>query len=102
MRFILPLSLGSLHLGHHRAVTESKQYYPCVPHSHANCTFVPFELLFFGVLHIPLFMNCIQALISIVSFCVRDVFNFQLTNEEELLANWYSHFIICFDMYRFF
>ena len=34
----------------------------------------------------PFFLNFIQALLSIVSFCVRDVFNFQLTDGEELLA----------------
>ena len=34
----------------------------------------------------PFFLNFIQALLSIVSFCVRDAFNFQLMDEEELLA----------------
>ena len=33
----------------------------------------------------PFFLNFyIQALLSIVSFCVKDVFNFHLTDEEEL------------------
>ena len=34
----------------------------------------------------PFLLNFIQALLSIVSFCVRDAFNFQLTDGEELLA----------------
>ena len=40
----------------------------------------------------PLFLNFIQALLSIVSFCVRDAFNFQLTDGEELWAI-YTHMI---------
>ena len=45
------------------------------------------NILFFGVLHMPFFLNFIQALLSIVSFCVRDVLTFQLTDGEEILAN---------------
>ena len=43
----------------------------------------------------PFLMNFIQALLSIVSFCVRDAFNFQLTDGEELLA-------ICTHMIQYF
>ena len=44
----------------------------------------------------------IQALLSIVSFCVRDVFNFQLTDEEELLGILYLYdSVISFDRYFF-
>ena len=51
----------------------------------------------------PLFLNFIQALLSIVSFCVRDLFTFQLTDGEELLANLYSYdSVLCFDRYCFF
>ena len=35
----------------------------------------------------PFFFNFIQALLSIVSFHVRDVFTFRLTGGEELLEN---------------
>ena len=38
VRFIC-LSLVSFQLGHHRIVTDSKQYNPFVPHSHANLHF---------------------------------------------------------------
>ena len=38
VRFIC-LSLGSFQLGRHRIVTDSKQYNPFVPHSHANLHF---------------------------------------------------------------
>ena len=34
----------------------------------------------------PFLLNFIQALLSIVSFCVRGAFNVQLTEEEELSA----------------
>ena len=34
----------------------------------------------------PFNLNFIQALLSIVSFCVRDAFNFHLTDGEEILA----------------
>ena len=40
----------------------------------------------------PFLLNFIQAPLSIVSFCVRDAFNFQLTDIEELLAI-YTHII---------
>ena len=44
----------------------------------------------------------IQATLSIVSFCVRDVFNFQLTNGEELLAILYLYdLVLRFDTYCF-
>ena len=44
----------------------------------------------------------IQAPLSIVSFCVRDVFNFQLTDGEELLAILYSYdLVVCFDIHCF-
>ena len=50
----------------------------------------------------PFFLNFFQALLSIVSFCVRDVFNFQLTDGEELLAILYSYdLVLCFDAYFF-
>ena len=50
----------------------------------------------------PFFLNFIQAPLSIVSFCVRDVFSFQLTDGEELLAILYSYdLVLCFDMHCF-
>ena len=92
----------SFWLGHHRIVTDGKQHYPFVPHSPANYTFVLLELYFFWVLNLLSFLNFIQALLSIMSFCVRDVFNFQLTNGEELLAILYSYSsVLCFDTYCF-
>ena len=48
------------------------------------------NFLFFWVLPMPFFLNCIQALLSIVSFCVRDVFTFKLIDGEEILA-YYFH-----------
>ena len=50
----------------------------------------------------PFFLNFIQAPLSIVSFCVRDVFNFQLTDREEILVILYSYdSVLCFDTYCF-
>ena len=44
----------------------------------------------------------IQAPLSLVSFCVRDVFNFQLTDGEELLAILYSYdLVLRFDTHYF-
>ena len=44
----------------------------------------------------------IQAPLSIMSFCVRDVCNFQLTDREEILAILYSYdLVLCFDKYCF-
>ena len=58
---------------------------------------------FFRVLLFAFFLKfLIQAPLSIVSFCVRDVFNFQLTDEEELLAILYLYdSVLCFDIYYF-
>ena len=63
-------------------------------HSHAILHFcVLVNFLFLLVLLMPFFLNFfIQVLLSIVSFCVRDAFNFQLTDGEELLAI-YTHMI---------
>ena len=49
----------------------------------------------------PFFVNVyIQAPLSIVSFCVRDAFNFQLTDGEKLLAILYSYgLVLRFDTY---
>ena len=41
----------------------------------------------------PFFLNFIEAPLSRVSFCVRDVFNFQLMDGEELLANFCTYMI---------
>ena len=84
--FILTLSLGSFQLRHHMIVTHGKHKYSFVPHSHATWHFSFVEFLSFWVLLIPFFLNFIQPLLSIVSLCVRDAFNFQLTDKEELLA----------------
>ena len=93
MSFILPLSLSSFHLRHHRMVTYGKQIYPFIPHSHAILHLL--VLLDFCPLLSPhaclLFEILIQAPLSIVSFCVRDVFNFQLTDGEELLEIQYLY-----------
>ena len=51
------------------------------------CTFLcfwTFVLFILVLLHAFLSEIFIQALLSIVSFCVRDVFKFQLTDGEEL------------------
>ena len=48
------------------------------------------------------FIFFIQPPLSIVSFHVKDVFNFQLTDREELLAILYSYdSVLCFDTYCF-
>ena len=68
------------------------------------CTFLCFWTFFsFWVLLMPFFLNFfIQAPLSIVSFCVRDVFNFQLTDGKTLLAILYSYgLVLCFDTYWF-
>ena len=104
MSFILPLSLGSFQLRHHKIVTHGKHKYSFVPHSHAIlhfCVFVNFFVLL-SPPHAFLFGFFIQAALSIVSFCVRDVFNFQLMDGEELLAILYSYdSVLCFDTYCF-
>ena len=82
----LPLPLGSYQLRHHMIVTYGKQKYSFVPHSRAILHFCAFGLLSF-LLSPPfclLLEILIQTPLSIVSFCVRYVFNFQLTNREEL------------------
>ena len=68
-------------------VTYGKHKYSCVPHSHVIFHVCAFEILFFAYESscMPFFLNFfINALLSIVSFCLRDVFNFQLTDGEEL------------------
>ena len=97
--------LGSFHLGHHRIVTYGKQKYSFVPHSHAIlhifCAFGPFVLLSPPRAFLSEFF--IQAPLSIVSFCVRDVFNFQLIDGEEILAFCCLYDLVpCFDRYFFF
>ena len=93
MNLILPLSLGSFQLRHHRIVTHGKQKYSFVPHSHAIWHFCVFADLFVVLSppHAFLSKYLVQAPLSIVSFCVRDVFNFQLTDGEELLAVLYLY-----------
>ena len=51
----------------------------------------------------PFFLNFfIQDPLSMMPFCVRDVFNFHLTDGEELLAILYSYdSVLCFDTYCF-
>ena len=76
MSFIfLLLSSSSFQLRHHRIVTYGKEKYSFVPHSHPILHF--FVLLDFFVLlsppHAFLSEFFIQAPLSIVSFCVRDV-----------------------------
>ena len=44
----------------------------------------------------PFFLNFIQDLLSIVSFCERDAFNFQLMDGEEILVIC-THIIQYFD-----
>ena len=90
----LPLSSSSFQLRHHRIVTYGKQKYSFVPHSPAilhfcaSGIFCPFESS--SCLSFWIF---IQAPLSIVSFCVRDAFNFQLTDGEEIwkfVLKWFS------------
>ena len=103
----LPLSSGSFQLGHHRIVTYGKQEYSFVPHSHVilhYCAFGIFCPPFFlwVLLHAFLSEFFIQVPLSLVSFCVRDVCNFQLTDGEELLAIQYLYgLVLCFDTYCF-
>ena len=95
MSFILPLSLGSFQLGHHKIVTYGKHKYSFVPHSHAILHIFSFwTFLFFWVLLMPFFLNFIQAPLSIVSFCVRDVFLFLAHGRRRNFGNfiliWFS------------
>ena len=65
------------------------------------CTFVILD--FFPLLSPPLCLlskNFIQSPLSIVSFCVRDVFNFQLMDGEELWQS-YTHMVQYFFLYTF-
>ena len=80
------LSLGIFQLRHHMIVTYGKHKYSFVPHFHAILHFSCFWT-FFSFLSPPTclsFWIFIQAPLSIVSFCVRYVFNFHLTDGEEL------------------
>ena len=103
MSFILPLPLGGFQIRHHRIVTYGKHIYLFVPHSHANLHFLmlldfsPFEsswLLSFWIL--------IQAPLSIVSFCVRDILILTHGQRRTLAISfilmWFS---TCFDTYCF-
>ena len=105
MSFIfLPLSSGSFQLGHQRIVTYGKQKYSCVPHSHVILHFCVFGLFVLCESSCMTFFLkfLIQAPLSIVSFCVRDVFNFHLMDGEEILAILYSYdSVLCFDTYCF-
>ena len=67
------------------------------------CTFLCFwTIVILSPPHAFLSEFFIQAPLSIVSFCVRDVFNFQLTDREELLAILYSYdSVLCLDTYFF-
>ena len=66
-------------------------------------TFVSFEPFVLLSPAYAFLLNFIQAPLSIVSFCVRDVFNFQLMDGEELLEILYSCVsILCFDMFSSF
>ena len=82
----LPLSSGSFQLRHHRIVTYGKQKYSFVPHFHAILHFWCFWTFVLSWVPLPAFFMkfLIQAPLSIVSFCVRDVLIFQLTDGEEL------------------
>ena len=63
-------------------------------------TFLSFEPFVLSSPPYAFLLNFIQDPLSIVSFCVRDVFNFELTDGEELLANLNSYdSILCFDTY---
>ena len=54
------------------------------------------------LLHAFFLKFLIQAPLSIMSFCVRDVFNFQVTDGEEILAILYSYdSVLCLDTYCF-
>ena len=98
MSFILPLSLGSFQLGHHWIVTYGKHKYSFVPHSHAILHFLFLLSPPYGFLS----EFFIQTPLSIVSFCVKDVFNFQLTDVKEILVILYSYdSVLCFDTYCF-
>ena len=105
MSFIfLPLSSSSFQLRHHRIITYGKHKYSFVPHSHAIfAIFCAFGLsVLLSPPHAFLSEFFIQAPLSIVSFCVRDVFNFQLTDGEELLEILYSYdSVLCLDTYCF-
>ena len=73
------------------------------------CTFVLLDFCAFGLLSFLLsppaclsFWIFIQDPLSIVFVCVRDVFNFELMDEEELLEILYSYgSLLCFDTYCF-
>ena len=88
MEFILP-ALWGLQLWHHRILTESEQYYPFVPHSHAILHFCAFWTL---VLHYesscgPFLLNFLiqDPLSHSVLLCEWHVL-FQFTDGEDLVA----------------
>ena len=98
MSFIfLPLSWSSFQLRNHRIVTYGKHIYSFVPHFHAILhfwCFCPF-VLFWVPLHAFFLKFLIQVPLSIVSFCVKDIFIFHLMDGEEL---WKS----CTNMVQYF
>ena len=100
MRFILFLSIGSFWLGHHRIVTYGKDHCSFVPHSHANCTFVPFWT--FVLLSPPsafLFEFYSGSSIHSVLLCERRIY-FSSHERRGTFGNLkFMLLILCFDMY---
>ena len=103
MSFILPLSSGSFQLGHHRIITSVNRNIHLFLIPMPFCTFCAFGLfVLLSPPHAFISEFFIQAPLSIVSFCVRDVCNFQLTDGEEILAIFQSYgLVLCFDTYCF-
>ena len=108
MSFVLPLSLSSFQLRHHKMITYGKQIYPFVPHSHTILhflcfwTFIPFWVLLFSF-----FLNFNSgSSIHSVLLCER-YFNFNSRTEKNFWAILFKlilfsmYFDICFLLGRF-
>ena len=104
MKFILLLLSDCFQLRHHRIVTDGEQIYSFVPHSHAILhSFDASGLLSFWVLHDCFsFWILVQAPLSIVSFCVRDIListHGRRRTFEQSYSNWFCSvclFDVCF------
>ena len=103
MSFILLLSLGNFHLGHHRIVTYGKQQYSFVPHSHAILHFLCFlNLLLFWVLLVPFFLNFYSgSSIHSVLLCERCIWLSAHGRRRTLAILYLNDSVLCFGTYCF-
>ena len=104
MKFILPLPLDRFQLRHHRIVTNGEHVYSFVPHSHAILQSFDASILlsFLSPPRSLSFWNLVQDPLSIVSFCVWDLFistHEQRRTFKQSYSNWFCSicvFYICF------